>query len=81
MIGVGLGQKDYSGLAGKRLEVSGIRQTTGTHVTLDYFGQVLLVEGNVALGHLNHAGTIGMTAGYRGTKICQAGRSHSAQIP
>ena len=50
-----------------------VGQAAGAHVTPDYFREVLLEERHVALCHFNHAGTIGMAAGYRRTEVCKTG--------
>src|SRR3954465_5525339 len=74
-------QKDDAAFAGERVNVGGIRQASGANAALDYLAQILFVEGNFALGHLNHQGTIGVAAGYRGAEIRQAGGHHCSQVP
>src|ERR1019366_4786853 len=68
-LGFVFGQENHLGFAGKRLDVGGVGQPAGTHVAANDLFQVLFEEGNVALGHLDHAGAVRMTAGNWSAKI------------
>ena len=76
-----LGEKNDLRLAGKRFDVGGVGEPARTHVAPDDFFQILFEEGNVALGHFDHARPVGMTAGNWSAKIRQAGRNHRSQVP
>jgi hypothetical protein len=73
MLGAVLGQKDHLRLAGKGFDVGRIRQPTGAHVTFDDFGKVLFVKRDVALGHRDHLGAIGMATADGGAEVRQTG--------
>jgi hypothetical protein len=66
-----LGQKNDLRLAGKGFDVSRIRQPPRAHVTFDDFGKVLFVERDVALGHRDHLGAIGMATADGGAEVRQ----------
>ena len=73
MLCIVFSQKDHAAFAGERINVGRIGQASGANAALDDFAQILFVEGNFALGHLNHQGAIGVAAGYGGAEIRQAG--------
>ncbi len=73
MLGMVFRQKNYTALARKRVNIGRVSQSTGANAALDYFTEVLLMEGNLALGHLHHSGAIGVAAGYRSSEIGQTG--------
>ena len=68
-----LGQKDHLRLACERLNVGGIGEAPGAHIAPDHFGEILFKKRHIALCHFDHAGTIGMAAGYWSSKVGQTG--------
>ena len=80
-LGFVFGEENDLRLAGKRFDIGGVGEPARTHVAPDDFLKILFEEGNVALGHLDHARPVGMTAGNWSAKIRQAGRNHRSQVP
>ena len=81
LLGLVFRQENYLRLARERFNVGGVGQASGAHVAPDDFFQIFFEEGNIALGHFDHARPVGMTAGNRRSKIRQAGRNHRPQVP
>jgi hypothetical protein len=75
------GQENHLRFAGKGFDVSGVGEAARAYVAADDLFEIFFEEGNVALGHLDHARAVGMTAGNRSAKIRQAGRNHCPKIP
>ena len=60
-------------LAGKRFDVGRVGEASSPNVAPDNFLQILFEERNVALGHFDHAGAVGMATRNRSAEIRQAG--------
>ena len=54
---------------------------SGANVAANNFLQILFEEGDVALGHFDHAGAVGVTAGNRRPEVRQTSGYHCTQIP
>src|SRR5215472_6632781 len=81
MLGRIFSQKNDMRFLRERLNVRGIRKASATDVALHNFFEVLLKEADVALGHLDHAGAVGIATAHGGSKIREARRNHCAQVP
>jgi len=76
IVGAVFCQKNDLRLARKRFDIGGICQPPRAYISPDDLFQIFFKEGNIALSHLDHARTVGVTAGNWSTEICQAGRNH-----
>src|SRR6266576_4681692 len=73
-------QKDHLRLAGKRVHVGGVGQPPAADVALYDFFEILFVEKNIALRHLDHARAVGITTADRSSEIRQARGNNGAQV-